>query len=204
MRKSDRSGLERPLGMARCAGLGTLLALALVGCGITLDRTPTIPRLYAPDPHERMGFDPAPAELTPPAGNSPAFTFVAEGVQKYECRAKDGAAAWVGTGPEARLYNADDKQVGRHYAGPTWEYQDGSRVTGSVLAHASSPNPKSVDQLLLKAQTNSASGLMARVTFVQRLRTIGGAPPDQGCTLQSVGSSAETEYTAHYVFFTPL
>jgi len=59
----------------------------------------------------------------------------AEGAQIYECKADaKGALVWVFREPIASLFH-DGKTVGRHYAGPRWEFLDG----GSVLAR-SRPN----------------------------------------------------------------
>jgi hypothetical protein len=183
--------------LAGCLVTGCLLA----GC-IQTERPATVPKLYAPDPRERLGTD-APPEIAPPSGQRVAFVFVAEGVQNYECRARDGGFGWTFTGPEARLYNGDDKLVGKHYAGPTWEYLEGGKVKGVAVAHVGSHNPNSVDQLLLRVDPQSGTGVFAQVSYIQRLRTNGGAPPADACTADGVGHKSAVEYSAEYVFFTP-
>jgi hypothetical protein len=35
---------------------------------------------------------------------------------------------WVFKAPEARLIDLTDKNIGKHYTGPTWESNDGSKV----------------------------------------------------------------------------
>src|ERR1700745_2429501 len=62
----------------------------------------------------------------PPAiaapGEDIVATFHAEGAQIYECKpGNEGKLAWVFREPIATLL-LDDKTVGRHYAGPTWEH----------------------------------------------------------------------------------
>src|SRR5258708_6999616 len=54
------------------------------------------------------------------------------GVQIYQCRAaKDDAARfeWVLKEPQADLFDSGGKKIGKHYAGPSWEASDGSKVT---------------------------------------------------------------------------
>jgi hypothetical protein len=68
----------------------------------------------------------------PPAiaapGEDIVATFHAEGAQIYQCKpGNEGKLAWVFREPIATLL-LDDKTVGRHYAGPTWEHGDGSVV----------------------------------------------------------------------------
>ena len=47
---------------------------------------------------------------------------------------------WVFVAPEARLVDANGMLVGHHYAGPTWEAGDGSKVVGTVKAKVDSPD----------------------------------------------------------------
>ena len=49
---------------------------------------------------------------------------------------RPGTFAWTFAGPNAKLWDAGKKEVGRYYAGPTWESADGSKVTGTQLAVA--------------------------------------------------------------------
>lgn len=177
------------------------VALLLGGCFHT-ERDWTFPKIYAPSP-EAASNPSAPKDLHPPAGNNATIVFVGAGTQNYECKTTANGVAWVLAGPEAHLYNQDHKIVGRHYVGPTWEYQDGSKISASVIAHVASPNPASVDQLLLRVLPHDPVGLFANVTFVQRLRTFGGVAPASGCSADHLGDHVSVEYSADYVFFTP-
>ena len=56
-------------------------------------------------------------------------------MQIYTCRARADAAyayEWGIVAPEAILLNARGDQVDRHYAGPSWEGNDGSKVMDTV------------------------------------------------------------------------
>src|SRR6476646_9921159 len=76
-----------------------------------------------------------PAAIAAP-GETAVVTLHAEGAQVYECKAgNDGKLAWAFREPIATLL-LDGKTVGRHYAGPTWEYADGSAVMAKVAANA--------------------------------------------------------------------
>ena len=63
-------------------------------------------------------------------------TLWADGVQIYECRKAADASfpAWVFVAPDAKLVDAGGMPMGHHYAGPTWEAPDGSKVVGVVKA----------------------------------------------------------------------
>jgi hypothetical protein len=128
----------------------------------------------------------------------------AVGVQIYRCTAdKDDAArfAWLLKAPEADLFDHSGNRVGKHYAGPTWEARDGSKVVGEVAARADSPDPSAVAWLLLNAKSTSGSGVFGSVRFVQRLRTVGGIAPPDGCNQAAAGSEVRVRYSAEYWFY---
>jgi FtsP/CotA-like multicopper oxidase with cupredoxin domain len=128
----------------------------------------------------------------------------ASGVQIYRCRAaKDDAARfeWTFKEPEADLSDPAGNRIGKHYAGPTWEAKDGSKVTGEVVAQAKSPDSNSVAWLLLRAKATSGNGVFAGVRFVQRLHTVGGNAPSDGCDQASAEKEVRVPYSADYWFY---
>jgi len=125
-----------------------------------------------------MRHDCAPAvdpTIAVPEGNELAFILDATGVQIYTCQEANGAPAWVFQAPEAELFRGG-RLVGSHYGGPTWEYRDGSTTLGTKLA-AFTADPTSVPWLLLQATPGEKRGVMSRVTYIQRLDTVGGIAP---------------------------
>lgn len=134
--------------------------------------------------------------LRAPAGSKLASRMYAEGVQIYRW---DGAG-WAFVAPSATLYaNARAKGVvGTHYAGPTWESVSGSKVVGAVLERCT-PDADAIPWLSLGAASNEGHGVFRRVTFIQRVQTVGGKAP------AAPGSSADQEarvpYTAEYLFY---
>ncbi|MCJ2095644.1 DUF3455 domain-containing protein [Methylobacterium sp. J-072] len=138
-----------------------------------------------------------PAPLGPPPGSAPIVSLAARGVQIYACTAAEGAPAWGAAKPEADLSQADGRVVGRHFEGPTWESQDGSRVVGSVIDQAPAPQPQAVAWLLLSGQA-TGTGMLAGTRYVLRRDTAGGEKPPGGCT---PGQTARMPYTATYTFY---
>lgn len=133
----------------------------------------------------------------------------ARGVQIYECRASAAAPSrydWAFTGPEAELFDTRGTKIGKHYSGPTWEAHDGSRITGAVKARADAPMngapmAKDIPWLLLSAtQTGAATGMFSRITSVQRVNTMGGVAPADGCLQATAGTVLRMPYTADYYF----
>ena len=143
-----------------------------------------------------------PAELQPPANEELLLQVHAKGDQIYNC--KDGVSdfVWDPRGPEAQLFDKDDKPFGKHFAGPSWEANDGSRITAAIVNTAASPDANSIPWLLLKVTNHSGAGVLARVTSVQRLNTKGGKAP-LSCDAAHVGQELRVSYSADYLFFAP-
>jgi len=126
------------------------------------------------------------------------------GVQLYECQAAKNDPAqfdWVFRGPEANLLTKGGRTFGKHYAGPTWEANDGSRVIAEVIGNSPSPKPNSIPWLLLRAKAHAGNGLFANVQFIQRLNTAGGSVPAMGCRREQAGQQLRASYTADYLFY---
>lgn len=122
----------------------------------------------------------------------------------YACREKaeqPGGYAWAFVVPAAKLYDADKKIVGTYYGGPTWESVDGSKVTGKQVG-ISPATAGSLPLQLVKANPTADKGQMADITYIQRLKTVGGAAPSQTCDMASLGKEMRVAYQADYVFYT--
>ena len=128
----------------------------------------------------------------------------ATGVQIYRCEAAKGDPAqfeWSFKQPEATLATQTGRNVGKHYGGPTWEANDGSKVTGEVIARANGPAPGAIPWLLLTAKTTSGTGMFGAVKSIQRLHTVGGVAPAGGCSQASAGQELRIAYSADYLFY---
>jgi hypothetical protein len=147
---------------------------------------------------------PAPGPLRVPADQTLIKQLHATGVQIYECRPSKNDASqfeWTFKGPEASLFTKGGRKVGKHYAGPTWEANDGSRVAGEVIGNSPSPTPNSIPWLLLRAKATAGNGIFAHVQFIQRLNTVGGSVPAGGCRKEQAGQQLRASYTADYLFY---
>lgn len=143
---------------------------------------------------------PTPGIITVPAGNSVFLVGHATGVQIYVCKAKaddPSKLEWSFTAPEADLTNEKGEKIAKHYRGPTWEANDGSKVIGEKKAEV--PKPGTIPWLLLKAKSNVGPGTFAKVTYIQRVDTEGGVAAAAGC--DQADTEARVEYKAKYYFY---
>lgn len=152
---------------------------------------------------------PVPAKLSVPNSDFVILKALGKGKQIYRCGEKAGQPrqfAWTLDRPEADLLDADGHVIGRHFKGPAWESSDGSKVAGQVIERADAPRPDAVPWLLLKAAPNTpnpAGGVLARVSYIQRVDTEGGMPPAGGCDESHLGAEASVDYQAVYYFYAP-
>ena len=133
--------------------------------------------------------------LAAPIGSTLVLHAFGIGVQIYHWN----GTSWGAATPAATLY-ADaggTGQVATHFAGPTWQSNSGSTVVGTV-ANRCTPDPASIAWLSLSA-VPTGDGIFAKVTFIQRLNTIGGNAPATAGTV--VGQEARIPYTADYLFY---
>ena len=130
-------------------------------------------------------------------GETAILTLHAEGAQVYECKSNgDGTLAWAFREPIATLLSAG-KTVGRHYAGPSWEYSDGSVVVGQVVGTAPGQVAMDIPWLKLGVASRRGSGVLSPVTTVQRINTVGGKL-NGAC--YKAGTYESVPYSADYVF----
>jgi len=144
-----------------------------------------------------------PQAVTPPAGHKSVMTLKGVGMLTYECRAKAGAIGtheWAFVGPDAMLQDASGKTVGKYYGGPTWEHNEGGKITGKQLAVA--PGAAGAIPLQL-VQTAPAigDGPFKDVSYIQRVNTVGGVAPSATCDASKIGNKQTVKYAADYVFY---
>ena len=139
---------------------------------------------------------PLPDAIAAP-GETAVLTIHAEGAQVYECKsAADGKLAWAFREPIETLL-VDGKTVGRHYAGPNWEYSDGSAVVGKAAGNAPGTTQNDIPWLKLEVISRRGSGILGGITTVQRINTRGGKL-DGAC--DAAGAFRSVPYSADYVF----
>ena len=139
--------------------------------------------------------------VAPPQGSALLLQVTADGVQIYACEAKGSLFQWTFKAPEANLFDKQGRQIGTHFAGPTWKMADGSAIVGEVTAKADAPERGAVQWLLLRAKAHDGQGILGEAAFVRRTETKGGVAPTTGCDASHISEQARIRYSAIYQFF---
>lgn len=142
-----------------------------------------------------------PAQLAVPTGQVLLLKVLASGVQNYACSEGKSGLEWSFKGPQAELTDEAGHAIGKHYAGPTWEASDGSKVVGRLVSSVDSESRDAIPQLLLVSTQNSGNGVFANVKNIQRLHTTGGLPPKERCQPDQLGRLVQSPYKASYYFY---
>ena len=188
-----------------CIGLvSTIILVGSAGCGSSDGNAgPAIGATATSLSDDSFSRCPPPLPsptLAVPSGNELAFALQGVGVQIYACQATSTGFGWVFQAPQATLYDRHGRVAGTHFAGPTWQANDGSTVVGAKVA-SFTVDPSSIPWLLLRATSHTGDGRMSEVSYVQRLQTSGGIAPSSGCDANHVGDVAQVDYTATYYFY---
>ncbi len=144
-----------------------------------------------------------PPELLPNDNEYLVLMAHGKGDQIYICKANVNGApfGYLLQAPDAILTDDAGKEVGHHFIGPTWQWNDDSKITAKVVISARSPDPQAISWLLLSTVDHSDTGLLSRVTSLQRVNTKGGRAPSSGCDADHVGKEVRIPYSADYYFY---
>lgn len=139
--------------------------------------------------------------LTVPAGQILLFEARAKGVQIYPC---DATTHKFGSPhPEAILVTHKGEII-HHTKGPTWTAADGSFVTGTKLQSVAAPAEDAIPWLLLSTTPGrTPKGMLSNVSYIQRVYTKHGNPPEHGCGADDAGKEKPVFYEAEYFFYAP-
>lgn len=145
-----------------------------------------------------------PESLDPGEDKSLVMIVPAKGVQIYKCSQSKVDAEeyeWELVAPEADLFDENGNKIGKHYYGPHWESNDGSKILGTLEEKADAPSPDDAAWLLVSTESEGAEGELSNITNIQRLNTEGGSAPETGCSRSEVGKLMQIDYTADYYMF---
>ncbi len=148
--------------------------------------------------------DQLPDQLKAPLGEKLILKASARGSQVYTCQAQadnPNLFEWHLKAPDAELFDDQGQKLGRHYAGPTWQAMDNSKVIGKVSAKANAPQVNAIPWLLLEAKSHAGQGLFTPVRWIQRLNTTGGQAPNGGCDRAHQNQEHRVQYTADYYYY---
>jgi hypothetical protein len=143
-----------------------------------------------------------PDAIKAPQGHEVFLATHAKGSQIYQCTFASGEYNWQFQTPEAKLFDQHGQVIGRHYQGPTWVLRTGGLVRAKVAGKTEAKN--AIAWLLLKVSDHQGNSPFTKTSFIQRINTEGGLPPEKPCDGNHLGQEIGTAYSADYWFYKPL
>ena len=136
------------------------------------------------------------SQLAAPLDVELTFHAYAIGVQIYRWN----GASWELVAPDATLFAEDGYtgKVAKHFAGPTWESNSGSKVVGKKSKECT-PDASAIPWLLLDGISNDGRGIFTKVGSIQRVNTVGGLKPTNAAS--TIGETKRIPYSAEYYFY---
>jgi hypothetical protein len=169
---------------------------------------------------ERVTPPSTPGNLQVAEGNKAFLAGHAVGTQNYICLPLGSGFGWSLFGPQATLFEDNDRQVITHFLSPnpdendtpraTWQHsKDTSAVWAMAIASSTDASfvaPGAIPWLLLRVvggePGRDGGEKLSDTTYIHRLNTGGGAAPATGCAeATEVGSRVFVPYTADYYFY---
>ncbi|HTA91262.1 MAG TPA: DUF3455 domain-containing protein [Polyangiaceae bacterium] len=189
-----------------------LVLLASVGCQGAVAEAPakcqplnaSSPASVAPLASQSATAPAIPPELAVPEGAQLLLKARGKGAQIYVCAPKpDDANAfdWKLKAPDADLFDDQGAKVAHHFAGPTWQANDGSSVVGNLVKKLDAPDAQAIPWLLLVSKETKGPGFFEHVTHIQRVATSGGKAPALGCDVSHLNAEVSVPYEASYYFY---
>lgn len=196
-------------------------ARPLLGVALAIGIAPVVAAPGLAHAKHNIEVPSVPAVLAVPAGHEAFAVGHAEGSQNYVCLPVGNTYAWTFFGPQATLFDDDEKQTFTHFlsmapdaaARPTWQHsKDSSRAWGSVLATATSVSEPgfveagAIPWLLLAVVATeegpSGGDKLTQAKYIHRIDTSGGVAPVAGCAvLADIGKKALVPYSTDYYFY---
>ena len=202
----------------------TTRRILLLACATTL-AVGFMVSLPQPTHAQTITPPPVPDGLEVEAGNEPFLLGRGVGTQNYVCSPCDptklncplGVAFTLFT-PQATLFNDQEEQLITHFSSPnpvengiirvTWQDSRDTSTVWASLVKAVTVRADSIPWVLLNVKdTGTQAGptggdRLTKTTFIQRLNTIGGLAPADGClSSMDLGHQAFVHYTADYFFY---
>lgn len=199
---SDAFGLSRP---SRRTGKQRLACLLLAaGSAALLGACGSRPMAALSKAFSQQDVPPT---LRVPAGHQAVLEAHSNGKLLYECQAIKRSPfeyEWLVRNPDIELTDASGDRI-KHKPGAraSWAHRDGSTALAREFVEVANGN-NNLPLQTYKVEPAATPGVLHNISYVQRLRTVGGWVSATPCTSAQLGMRVTVPYEADYVFWRPI
>jgi hypothetical protein len=149
-----------------------------------------------------------PDTLRVPAGHQAVLQAHSIGRLVYECQAVKRSPyeyEWLSRNPDIDLTDARGESI-KHKSGAraSWSHHDGSTAMSREFVEVANGSHNLPLQTYKVEPAAAAPGALHNISYVQRLRTVGGWMTVVPCTSAQLGMRVTVPYEADYVFWRPI
>lgn len=182
----------------RCLGA---LALAVAAAGLVAGCS--APRPLA----EYLTQQPTlPSDIRVPAGHQAVLEARGIGQLQYECQATNRSPwqyAWLPRDRSIELRDSANNSITLARSARSWVHRDGSELAVREFVEVDNGGPNLPLQRA-RVEPNTQSGSLHNISYIQRIRTLGGLPSTRNCSAAELGMRVSVPYEADYVFWRAL
>ncbi len=147
-----------------------------------------------------------PADIRVPAGHQAVLEARGIGELQYECQATSRAPwqyAWLPRDRSIELRDTANNSIMLARSARAWIHRDGSELVVREFVEVDNGAPNLPLQRA-RVEASTLPGTLSNISYIQRIRTVGGLPSVRNCSAAEVGMRVRVPYEADYVFWRQL
>lgn len=144
-----------------------------------------------------------PADIRVPAGHQAVLEARGIGELQYECQAIKLAPfeyAWLPRDRSIELRDSANNSITLARSARNWLHRDGSELAVREFVEVNNGAPNLPLQRAL-VEPATQPGALHNISYIQRIRTLGGLPSTRNCSSAELGMRVRVPYEADYVFW---
>lgn len=144
-----------------------------------------------------------PADIRVPGGHQAVLEARGSGDLQYECQAINRAPwqyAWLPRDRSIELRDSANSSIVLSRSARSWVHRDGSELVVREFVEVDN-GAHSLPLQRARVEPSSLNGALHNISYIQRIRTVGGLPSTRNCSSAELGMRVTVPYEADYVFW---
>jgi len=144
-----------------------------------------------------------PADIRVPAGHQAVLEARGVGQLQYECQATSRSPweyAWLPRDRSIELRDSFNNSIVLARSARAWIHRDGSELAVREFVEVDN-GPPNLPLQRARVEPASLPGTLNNISYIQRIRTLGGLPSIRNCSSAELGMRVSVPYEADYVFW---
>lgn len=147
-----------------------------------------------------------PSDIRVPTGHQAVLEARGIGELQYECQAVNRAPfeyAWLPRDRSIELRDSANNSITLARSARNWLHRDGSELAVREFVEVNNGGPNLPLQRA-RVEPTTQPGALHNISYIQRIRTLGGLPSTRNCSAAELGMRVSVPYEADYVFWRAL